>query len=84
MRVLKPGGVVVSGTKFSSISGFDPAVFRNKDREVFMGALGKAGFEHVSASEVRLASGWSLLHHSSFHAYSKENIPKRTGGTPPA
>ena len=62
MRVLKPGGVIVSGTKFHAISGFDPSVFRNKDRDVFMDALREAGFDQVSSSEVRLASGRSLFH----------------------
>ena len=60
-RVLKPGGVIVSGTKFQAISSFDPSVFRNKDREAFMDALREAEFDQVSFSEVRLASGMFLF-----------------------
>jgi hypothetical protein len=30
-HIVKPGGVIVSGTKFQAVSGLDPSVFGNKD-----------------------------------------------------
>mmetsp|Transcript_53202 Transcript_53202/g.125717 ORF Transcript_53202/g.125717 Transcript_53202/m.125717 type:complete len:210 (-) Transcript_53202:90-719(-) len=58
-RVLKPGGLLVSGTKFHQISEetHDKTTFPNQDEAAYQAAIAEAGFTEIRRQHIRLASG---------------------------
>jgi SAM-dependent methyltransferase len=55
-RVMRPGGTMISGTKFHVIKTNDPAIFKNRSQTAYMDALKAAGFENVKYDEVRFGT----------------------------
>ncbi|EKX52923.1 hypothetical protein GUITHDRAFT_101373 [Guillardia theta CCMP2712] len=59
LRVLKPGGKMLSAMKYRAIKkgNHDPAIFKNTDPESYLKSLEKVGFVNIESSPVQLQSG---------------------------
>mmetsp|Transcript_45863 Transcript_45863/g.143900 ORF Transcript_45863/g.143900 Transcript_45863/m.143900 type:complete len:246 (-) Transcript_45863:921-1658(-) len=58
LRVMKPGGVMLSGVKFEQLQQWDahPAFFKMRDEKIFLKALKAVGFKKITVKKVRLGS----------------------------
>mmetsp|Transcript_40964 Transcript_40964/g.100590 ORF Transcript_40964/g.100590 Transcript_40964/m.100590 type:complete len:117 (-) Transcript_40964:51-401(-) len=57
LRVMKPGGLMIGGTKIGYVRDRDPQKFKIRDIETYVDALKSVGFVDVYVQEVRLSTG---------------------------